>query len=57
MANLMAVIAAATGAKIPVEQFMPIWRPVAEMTPQEMGDMYAAAIEAYRAGHPDEVVE
>jgi hypothetical protein len=53
----MAVIAASVGAKIPVEQFMPVWRPVAEMTPQAAGELYDAAVEAYRAAHPDEVVE
>ena len=57
MASLMSVIAASVGAKMPVEQFMPVWRPVAEMTPQAAGELYDAAVEAYRAAHPDEVVE
>jgi hypothetical protein len=56
MASLMATIAASVGAQIPVEQFMPVWRPVAEMTPLEAGELYDAALAAYSAAHPDEVV-
>ena len=57
MASLMSVIAASVGAKIPVEQFMPDWHPAPEMTPLEAGELYDAALEVYRAAHPDEVVE
>ena len=57
MASLMSVIAASSGVSIPVEQFIPDWRPAPEMTAQEAGEMYDAALAAYRAAHPDEVVE
>ena len=57
MASLMSVIAASVGAKIPVEQFIPDWNSAPEMTPQAAGELYDAALEAYREAHPDEVVE
>jgi hypothetical protein len=57
MASLMSVIAASVGAKIPPEQFLPEWRPAPEMTPQDAGELYDAALAAYRAAHPDEAVE
>ena len=56
MASLMSVIAASVGVKIPVEQFLPDWRPAPEMTPLAAGELYDAALAAYRAAHPDEVV-
>ena len=57
MASLMSVVAASVGVNIPPQRFVPDWHPAPEMTPTEAGELYDAAIAAYRAAHPDEVVE
>jgi hypothetical protein len=56
MASLMSVVAASVGVNIPPQRFVPDWHPAPEMTAEQVGEMYDAALAAYRAAHPDEDV-
>ena len=40
MAHLMTVIAASVGAKVPVEKFMPDWRPAPQIDPTDIWAAY-----------------
>lgn len=54
VAMITGMIAASVGAKIPMDQLMPEWRPVPVMTEQDEADIYDAAVAALKAAHPDE---
>ena len=58
VAMITGMIAASVGAKIPMDELMPAWRPAKEvlLTPEVAADMYDAAIAAFQAAHPDEEV-
>ena len=56
MASLMSVVAATAGVSIPPASFLADWNPAPEMTPEQAGELYDAAVETYRAAHPDEEI-